>query len=407
MREPATDVIAAPAPPHRTRAARTLTVTGVNHALHDGYTDLIYVLLPVWQTEFALSYGLLALLRGLYAGTMAGLQIPVGRIAERIDGKIILTLGTALSALGYVFAGLCGGVLGLGLALALSGAGSSTQHPIASAAVSRIYGRAARGPLGVYNFTGDLGKAAIPALTSLLLVIMSWRHTLLLLGFAGLLMAICLGLLMPAVGKGHSSKATASPRRPTGSRGGFQWLLCIGILDTAVRMGFLTFLPFLLRDKGASLPTSGFALAMVFIGGAAGKFTCGWLGERIGTLRIVLLTEGGTAACMLAVLALPLAPAIVVLPLLGVMLNGTSSVLYGTVSELVPPHRIERAFALFYTGTIGSGAIAPVLYGLLGDAVGPTMATAAVAATAMAICLPALALTPYLSDEARAHRSSI
>src|SRR5689334_13018515 len=159
-------------PRDRSKAARTLTATGLNHALHDGYTDLIYVLLPVWQTEFALSYGVLALMRGLYAGAMAGLQIPVGRIAERIDGKILLTFGTALSALGYVFAGQSGGVLALSLALALSGAGSSTQHPIASAAVSRAYGKAARGPLGIYNFTGDLGKAAIPALTSMLLMIM-------------------------------------------------------------------------------------------------------------------------------------------------------------------------------------------------------------------------------------------
>ena len=60
------------------RATRTLTVTGLNHALHDGYTDLIYVLLPVWQAEFALSYGLLALLRGLYAGAMAGFEIGSG-----------------------------------------------------------------------------------------------------------------------------------------------------------------------------------------------------------------------------------------------------------------------------------------------------------------------------------------
>jgi MFS transporter, FSR family, fosmidomycin resistance protein len=405
MGEPATN--AADTPAHDSdRATRTLTVTGLNHALHDGYTDLIYVLLPVWQTEFALSYGLLALLRGLYAGAMAGLQIPVGRIAERIDGKIILMLGTMLSALGYVCAGLSGSIVGLGLALALSGAGSSTQHPIASAAVSRAYGKAARGPLGIYNFSGDLGKAAIPALTSILLVIMSWRHALLALACAGLLVAICIALWMPAVGKGHASKpTTASAHAGTGG-GGFYWLLAIGILDTAVRMGFLTFLPFLLRDKGASLPANGFALALVFIGGAAGKFTCGWLGERIGTLRTVLLTEGGTAALILAVLVLPLTPAMVLLPLLGVMLNGTSSVLYGTVPELAPPHLTERAFALFYTGTIGSGAIAPVLYGLLGDALGPTMATAATAVTALAICPLAMALASHLTGEASARCSS-
>jgi MFS transporter, FSR family, fosmidomycin resistance protein len=385
------------------RAARTLAVSGLNHALHDGFTDMIYVLLPVWQNEFALSYGLLALMRGLYSGAMAGLQIPVGRMAQRIDGKLLLVLGTVVLALGYFFAGLSGGVIGLGLSLALSGAGSSTQHPLASAAVSRAYGKGARGPLGIYNFTGDLGKAAIPALTSLLLVAMSWRHTLQLMACAGLLVAACVALLMPAVGKGHASEATTSLHRAGRGRGGFSWLLAIGILDSAVRMGFLTFLPFLLRNKGASLPTVGFALAMVFVGGAAGKFTCGWLGERIGTLRTVLFTEVATAALILAVLASPLAPAIALLPLLGVMLNGTSSVLYGTVPELTPSHLTERAFALFYTGTIGSGALAPVLYGVLGDHLGPTMATVATAATALAICPLALALAPYLSDETGAH----
>jgi FSR family fosmidomycin resistance protein-like MFS transporter len=386
--------------PDPAQARRTLTVTGLNHALHDGYTDVIYVLLPIWQSEFALSYASLALLRGLYSATMAGLQIPAGRLADRIDGKILLALGTALSALGYVLAGLSGSLVGLGLALALSGAGSSTQHPLASAAVSRAYGAAARRPLGIYNFTGDLGKAAIPASVSLLLVIISWRHAVLVLAAAGLLVSACVAIWMPAVGKEHHrpSKAASTGK----GRGGFYWLLAIGMLDSGVRMGLLTFLPFLLSDKGATLPVSGFALALVFIGGAAGKFTCGWLGERMGTLRTVLLTEGATAVLIVAVLFLPLTPAVVLLPLLGVMLNGTSSVLYGTVPELTQPHLTERAFALFYTGTIGMGATAPVLYGMLGDALGSTVATIATAATALAICPLALVLARHLHDDAAA-----
>ena len=99
-------------------------------------------------------------------------------------------------------------------------------------------------------------------------------------------------------------------------------------------------------------------------------------------LLTILVTEGGTAACILALLALPLAPLLVLLPVMGVMLNGTSSVLYGTVPDLTPPDRAERAFALFYTGAIGSGAISPVFYGVLGDWVGAYWATAATAATA-------------------------
>src|SRR4051812_47399516 len=79
-------------------AGRTLLVSGLAHALHDGYTDAIYVLLPVWQAEFALGYGALALLRGLYAGSMAALQLPAGRLAQQIGGRTVLVLGTALAA---------------------------------------------------------------------------------------------------------------------------------------------------------------------------------------------------------------------------------------------------------------------------------------------------------------------
>ena len=146
--------------------------------------------------------------------------------------------------------------------------------------------------------------------------------------------------------------------------------MAVGILDSSVRMGFLTFLPFLLKEQGASLSTIGQALALVFIGGAAGKFACGWLGARLGVLATVLLTEAGTAVAILAVLVLPLAGCIGAVTGCRVLLNGTSSALYGTVPELVPAGRTEKAFAVFYTGTIGAGATAPILFGFLGDAVG-------------------------------------
>ena len=50
---------------------RTAGVAFGAHALHDGYTDLIYVLLPLWQSEFGLTYAELGLLRGLFTGAMA------------------------------------------------------------------------------------------------------------------------------------------------------------------------------------------------------------------------------------------------------------------------------------------------------------------------------------------------
>jgi FSR family fosmidomycin resistance protein-like MFS transporter len=199
---------------------------------------------------------------------------------------------------------------------------------------------------------------------------------------------------MPRIGR---TVPVASRTTSGGGRGGFMLLLVIAILDNGVRMGFLIFLPFLLQAKGASLPTIGTALALTFIGGAAGKAACGWLGDRIGVLWTIVATEGGTAAFILALLVLPLEASLALLPLLGVCLNGTSSVLYGTVPALAPSGRsTEQAFAIFYTGAIGSGAISPIFYGLLGDLVGTRWAIVATAVVAMATLPLAFLLAPKL-----------
>src|SRR3954470_22821757 len=90
-------VAAAGKPGRVARTGRTLMVACLAHALHDGYTDLIYILLPVWQAEFGLDYAALASLRGLYTGTMAGLQLPAGRLAESLSSaRVVLAAGTML-----------------------------------------------------------------------------------------------------------------------------------------------------------------------------------------------------------------------------------------------------------------------------------------------------------------------
>jgi len=237
-----------PSKPPPATSRRALVVSCGVHALHDGYADILYVLLPLWQLEFGLGYAALGALRAVYIGLMAGLQVPSSMAAQRTSNVLILTVGTALAATGYLVA-------------------------------------------------------------------------------------------------------------------------------------------------GASL---GLALSLVFAGGAAGKLVCGFLGARLGVLTTVLLTEGLTAAGILALLPLHLHPGLALLPLIGIALNGTSSVLYGTVPELVSVERRQRAFGMFYTGTIGTGAVSPAIYGLFGDALGVT-ATMILVAGVVLVTLPlAWLLNPAL-----------
>jgi FSR family fosmidomycin resistance protein-like MFS transporter len=370
------------------RPREVLAVACGAHALHDGYTDLLYVLLPLWQAEFALGYAAIGALRALYTGAMAGLQVPASALAKRFGGPIVLAAGTAIAGGAYLLAGASAGFPLLAAALILGGAGSSTQHPIASSLVARAYeGRHSRGALGTYNFAGDLGKMAVPAATAWLVVFMPWRSALLILGAGGIIAAIVIAVLLHRRVGTPASGAVEAPRDlradAAARHSGFSILMAIGIIDSATRMGFLTFLPFLLQAKGADLPTIGLALTLIFAGGAAGKLVCAFIGARFGVLATVFLTEGLTALGILALLPLPLTAGLAVLSLIGIALNGTSSVLYGTVPELVPAARRERAFGIFYTGTIGGGAVSPVIYGFFSDAAGVPAMMAIIAAVVM------------------------
>jgi MFS family permease len=384
---------------------RALVVAGGAHALHDGYTDLIYVMLPIWQAEFGISYAALGLLRTCYSGTMASLQIPSALMSERLGIPLVLAVGTALSGVGYLIAGASIGFWTLVLALLIGGLGSSTQHPLGSSLVARAFhGSRAMKALGTYNFAGDIGKMSVPAAVSLMLVMLRWQPVLAIMGLIGLATAVVVFWQTPRL----PSEAAATPTEKSGAAAagsanptGFWMLLSIGMVDSATRMGFLIFLPFILIAKGASLPTVGLALTLVFAGGAAGKLVCAFIGARLGVIATVCLTEGLTTAGILALLPLPLEAALVLLPVIGIMLNGTSSVLYGSVPELVAPDKRTRMFGIFYTGTIGSGAVSPALYGLIGDAAGVPTALMMVAAICLVTLPLALVLRPMLPAHSR------
>jgi MFS family permease len=135
---------------------------------------------------------------------------------------------------------------------------------------------------------------------------------------------------------------------------------------------------------------------VVFIGGALGKAVCGWLGQHLGVVLSVVTTEAATALLMIATLFFPLAVTLALLPLLGVALNGTSSVLYGTVPDLAPKGDTGRAFALFYTAAIVMKGLAPIAYGMIADHTSRAIGISASALTATIIIPLVLALRPVL-----------
>jgi FSR family fosmidomycin resistance protein-like MFS transporter len=106
---------------------------------------------------------------------------------------------------------------------------------------------------------------ALPSITACLIAVISWRWTGTAVGVMGLLGAGAIVLLLRAVTPASvlrtpiRSEQDKAPDWTRLLRHGFPLLLTIGVIDSATRMGFLTFLPFLLQSKGAGLPEIGLA----------------------------------------------------------------------------------------------------------------------------------------------------
>ena len=387
----------------KSRPRAVLLAASTIHFLHDGFSETLYVFLPLWASEFGLSFSQVGLIRTAYTGGMSAFQIPAGFLAERFGERRILALGTAATALGFIVAGWAGGFVSLLALLLCAGLGSGVQHPLSSSIVSRAYedGRR-RTALGTYNFSGDLGKAGVAAAIGILAGLVGWRAAGATYGVLGVVVALAIVPLLSRLGAGAVEPRDVDEHaRASGwgirDRRGFSALCAIGMIDNATRTGFLTFMPFILMAKGLGVGGVGLAFALVFAGGATGKFVCGVVADRVGVIRTVVITEAATTAFILAVVSAPLPIALAVLIPLGVALNGTSSVLYGTVADLVSSERRSRAYGLYYTVSVGASALAPTVWGLVGDAGGVPLALRLVAVVVLATIPLCVVLRPAVA----------
>ena len=358
---------------------KVLAICCGTHMQHDGMVDMLYPLLPLLAQGFGLSYAEVGMVRAANKMAMAGLQLPAGILAERVGGRGLLALGTIFAGAAYLLLGFSAGFLSLLMVLFLAGCGNAVQHPLCSSMVSAAHaGGGRRGALGTYNFFGDVGKLSFAGLASLAIGAgFSWNGTVQAAGAMGVITGIVLftALRSVEISGAPVKPAISSARRESGGwgirdRAGFSALCAIAVFDSATRTGFLTFVAFVMIDKGLPAAWAAVAVVMVFSGGMVGKLACGFLADRIGVIRTVVLTELGTGIGILLVLVLPNMAAFFLLPFIGAALNGTSSVLYGTIGDLVEEDRQQRAFGLFYTLGSVCGILAPLGYGFLGDSIG-------------------------------------
>ena len=376
------------------RQKRTLAACCGTHIVQDGLTASIYVLLPVLAQAFGLGYAQVGVIRAVHGAAMWVLELPSGIISERFGQRNLLAFGLLASGVGYLSVSAADRFDALLLGLCIAGCGAAFQHSLSSSLVSREFvGPARRTALGTYNSSGDAGKLLFSGLVVALLGAgASWQGVAFGYGLIAVAASAALLLILRASRLGaRDDSADGGPARLRGTdwgirhRAGFCTLAVIVFFDTAVQDAFLVFVAFLVVEKEVPLGLAGLGVVLTLAGGMVGKFACGLLAARIGVVRALVLVELASAAGIVAVLAAPAALALCLLPVLGFVLQGSSTITYGTVGDLVDERRHSRGFALVYTVVSGASIVGPISFGLLSDGFG---LDAAMLAMAVVVVLP-------------------
>ena len=376
----------------RVRRRRTLAFASATHVWSDLFFALMIPLLPIMSNDPALdlSYTEVGLLRTGFSTASMVLQVPAGFLAERWNEFWLLLAGNMWVGAGFLLMAALASFWPLFAATVLGGLGGGTQHPLATSMVSRAYrdgGHSAA--VGTVNFAGDIGKMLAPLVV---LIGLGWRSTMRLVGAAGIVFMALSTLTRRSVGSPPKEDARAEGPAPSvvdssAPTRGLVTLGTVGFMDAATRTAALTFVPFVLADRGAGTREVLILLTLLLAGGAAGKYGCGWLDDRYGSIGLVWWTKGATALLLLAVLFTPVVAAPALMLVLGFGLNGTSSILYAAVAKFAPSERRATTYSYYYTITEAS-AIAPVIYGRIADLTN-LRATMTVMAAATALILPA------------------
>lgn len=370
------------------------------HSVQDGLTDLLYVLLPILAQTFGLNYSQVGIIRAANRTAMTLFEIPSSVISERLGERALLTFGLLCAGLGYLALARADGFVAVLACLFVAGFGAAFQHALSSSVISTTFqGAGRRAALGAYNSSGDIGKLVFAGLFTLAIGAgVAWREAVAGFGGVALLSSLILFVILHRLDVGSRSPANnhvgkTSPGLGWGirDRTAFAALATIVFLDIAVQAGFLTFLAFLMIEKQVPTALAAFAVVLTLAGGVFGKFFCGILAERVGVIRALILTECLSSVGIIAILLSPTMIAFLLLPMIGAVLQGSSSITYGTVSDLVHPDRQSRGFALIYSIATSAGIAAPLGFGLIGDQFGlaPAMLVMAVIVLLpVPLCLP-------------------
>jgi MFS family permease len=307
----------------------------------------------------------------------------VGRIIDRHGGRGVLVLSNIVLAAGLAVLAGATGPIGLFAAWTILGIGMSLGlYDAGFAALTALYGHNARGPItGITLFAGFASTVSWP-LSTVLNDTLGWRETLLVWAALNLVIGLPLNLSLPVPARQAHHPDSAGPSvgwRP------YKEMFLLAFVFAAVWFvtgSMAAHLPRLLERAGASPVQAIAASALVGPAQVAARLV-----EFVVLRRSHPLVSARIAALLhpigAAIFAVIGAPAAVAFALFYGAGNGLLTIARGTVPLAVfGPYGYGERTGLLGAPARAAQALAPLLFGLLLDAMG-----ASVIIVSVALCL--------------------
>lgn len=353
----------------------------VNHA----FLVLLPPILPVLSADLGVSISMLGVVMGVQALVNTAFQLPFGYLADHYDRTIALGLSSVLGAVGALITALASGIPELLVGQIILGIGVAGHHPshyplLSDATTPNTRGRA----FAVYNFGGSLGFATPPVVFTAVIAVLglTWRHAVGLLAVVGL----AYSLILTAVVSRRVDDEVSAPNveasttdaslvdrirteiRTLADEPGILMVAVFTLLASTASWGVTSYAVVFLTDGyHLSLSVANMVLTGLFVVGAGSILLGGYLTDRFGGGRVLVVSYAGITG-LLGLITAQVVPAAAVIALF-LLLGGVRSLASPSrdqlTERLATRGTVAKSFAIVTIGIMLGNAIAPPVFGYL------------------------------------------
>ena len=333
------------------------------------------VMVEELMREFTVGAAILGYLSATYLYIYAALQIPLGLVVDKYGLRGVVAGACAVCGIGSVVFSLAENVYVAYLGRGLVGAGAAFSFVGALNMAARWFPSRFAVLGGWAQMMGSVGGFVGQAPLSMAVAVFGWRNCNLSLGAGGIFLAVLLLFTVRDPKKNGNSNDNLSiwlglKYVCTNSQTWLATLAAAGLTGTLLAFAGLWGVPYLMAAREIDKPSAASFISIIFIGWAVGAPFFGWLSDRIGKRRVLLLCgTAGAALTISTIIVFPKLSTILIIPVLTLKGFFSASMILGfaLAKENNPAESSGVALGLINTFVVGSGAILQPVVGVLLD----------------------------------------